>query len=486
MKKAFLVFSLCLVLALAGLTAGVVSLHDSRDDVEVILTTRAGDPIHAQGLTAWQTVRHAEHLFWDLAIPLDTPEETNTRYTFSARDMEWNSYTEDPLTLSTHISSYHFLDGPNTTVTEKMVQYDPAFVPLLPLLNLMAEGTDPGQTSTETIHPGDYMDSFPYEVYCSLPDTLLRYDETLSELTDQEQRIPRFFQEAFPLDFPEDEIWTVTVKKRNTGYLEEVSYDSGSTTGQLYLISTNSDQAVFLAIAQDTWPAPDYSRFPQGNGVYRMEMTHEGEDESFLEVQTLTNIFPLPNEAMVLDLTLDGAGSLLVTWYDAGDYTCTILDEDTLEPLDTISLFHQERSEAEVIVYDGMTDQEYAYATWAYVELRAIPKENCILFLGLDHFWLFLPTEEGWQEQFSAPLTEEFWYASDLRMDAAWNGEKLAMGSADGWTSGLDLWVYAGTGDLLFQGHYDTSLTHHPDMEGYNYSSNVFPMEGKELELHWK
>ena len=67
MKKTFLVFSLCLVLALAGLTAVVVSLHDSRDDVEVTLTTRTGDPIHAQGLTARQTVCHAEHLFWEQA-----------------------------------------------------------------------------------------------------------------------------------------------------------------------------------------------------------------------------------------------------------------------------------------------------------------------------------------------------------------------------------------------------------------------------------
>ena len=484
MKKAFLVFSLCLVLALGGFTAAALTLHDSRDDVAVTVTTRTGDASAAQGLIARQQVRHSDNLLWDLTIPLDTPEETNTRFTFSARDMEWNSYTEDPLTLSTHISSYHFLDGPNTTVTETLVQYDPAFVPLLPLLNDMAHRTGPGQTTTETIHPGDYMDRFPYEVYCSLPDTLLRYDETRSELTDQEQRIPRFFQEAFPLDFPEDDLWTVTVQKDKSGYLEEVGYDSGSTTGQLYLISTNSDQAVFLAIAQDTWPQPDYNRFPQGNGVYRMDIVRE-KDGNYLEAKTLTNIFPLPNEAVVLDLTLDQAGNLLVTWYHAGDYTCTILDTDTLEPLDTISLFRQERSEAEVIVFDGLTDQEYTYATWAYVELRAIPKENCILFLGLDHFWLFLPTEEGWQEQCSAPLPEALWYASDLRMDAAWNGEKLAIGSADGWVSGLTLCVYDGTGELLFQGQYETSLTDQPDTEGYSNMSTVFPAEGHELSLGW-
>jgi hypothetical protein len=70
-------------------------------------------------------------------------------------------------------------------------------------------------------------------------------------------------------------------------------------------------------------------------------------------------------------------------------------------------------------------------------------------------------------------------------MDAVWNREKLAMGNADGWTSGMVLWVYNGTGDLLFQGHYDTSLTDGPNTEGYNHRSNVFPMEGKELTLGW-
>lgn len=485
MKKAFLVFSLCLVLALAGLTAVVVTLHDSRDDVEVTLTTRVGDPIHAQGLTAHQQVRYSDNLLWDLTIPLDDPAGINTRYTFSARDMEWNSFAEDPLNLSTHISSYHFLDGPNTTFTEKMVQYEPAFVPLLPLLNDMADRTAPGQTTTETIHPGDYMDTFPYWVYCNLPDTILRYDKTLSEHNDQEERIPRFFQEAFPLDFPEDEIWTVTVKKRDTGYLEEVSYDSGGITGQLYLISTNSDQALYLALSQDTWPQPDYSRFPQGNGVYRMDIVQE-EETSYLEVQTLTNIFPLPNEAVVLDLTLDGAENLLVTWYLDGDYRCTILDTETLEPLDTISLFRQERSEAEVIVYDSITEKEYSYPTWVYEPIQTLPGEDFLLFLGGQQFWFFLQTEEGWQEQCSAPLTEELWYTSTLRMDAAWNGETLAIGSADGWVSGLDLWVYDDTGDLLFNGHYDTSLTDGPNTEGYNHRSNVFPMEGKELELRWK
>ena len=484
MKKTFLVFSLCLVLALAGLTAVVVSLHDSRDDVEVTLTTRTGDPIHAQGLTARQTVCHAEHLFWDLAIPARDPVMAETRFSFYPTGLEWEAYQDTPLSLYTSDSSFLYLEGTHTAPTFESLEGDPALSQLLPLLEEMADRTEPGRSVSQTIRPADYLDTCPLSVYAVLPNTALRYDETTTDHYDQNLLLPRFFQEAFPLTFVPEEEWTITMEKRETGFIRELSYRSNGITNQIDLLTDYNDQALYLGLGQNTWPQPDFSRFPQGNGVYRMEIVQE-KDMDYIEVQTLTNIFPIPDEAMVLDLTLDGAGSLLVTWYDAGEYFCTILDTKTLKPRETFPVFREERKEAEVYTSDSL-GRELSYQTWAYENLQAIPGEDFLLFLGDQQFWLFLPSENGWQEQFSAPLHEDLWYTSDLRMDAVWNGEKLAMGSADGWASGLDLWVYDGTGDLLFQGHYDTSLTDGPNTEGYNHRSNVFPMKGKELELHWK
>ena len=484
MKKAFLVFSLCLVLALAGLTAAVVSLHDSRDNVEVTLTNRAGDPIHAQGLTARQTVRHAEHLFWDLAIPAQDPVLAETRFSFYPTGLAWEAYQETPLSLYTSDSSFLYLEGTHTTPTFESLEGDPALSQLLPLLEEMADRTEPGKSVSQTIHPADYLDTCPLSVYAVLPNTALRYDETTTDHYDQNLLLPRFFQKAFPLTFVPEEEWTITMEKRETGFIRELSYSSNGITNQIDLLTDYNDQALYLGLGQNTWPQPDFSRFPQGNGVYRMEIVQE-KDMDYIEVQTLTNIFPIPDEAMVLDLTLDGDDTLLVTWYDAGEYFCTILDTKTLKPRETFPVFREERKEAEVYTSDSL-GRELSYQTWAYENLQAIPGEDFLLFLGDQQFWLFLPSENGWQEQFSAPLHEDLWYTSDLQMDAAWNGEKLAMGSADGWVSGLDLWVYDGTGDLLFHGHYDTSLTDGPNTEGYNHRSNVFPMEGKELELHWK
>ena len=484
MKKAFLVFSLCLVLALAGLAAVVVSLHNSRDDVEVTLTTRTGDPVQAQRLTARQTVRHSEHLFWNLAIPLDAPEGTQTTFSFHPRPMEWVSYQETPLNLYTSDSSVHYIDGTYTVPTAELLSGDPALSQLLPLLEELAAQTEPGGIRSETIRPADYLDTCPLSVYAVLPNTALRYDETTTDHYDQNHLLPQFFQKAFPLTFMPEEEWTVQVKKRTTGYIEEVSYSSNGITNQIDLLTDYNEEALYLALGQNTWPQPDFSHFPQGNGVYRMDIVRE-KDMDYMEAQSLTNIFPIPDEAMVLDLTLDGKDTLLVTWYDVGEYFCTILDTKTLKPRETFPVFREERKEAEVYTSDSL-GRELSYQTWAYENLQAIPGEDFLLFLGDQQFWLFLPSENGWQEQFSAPLHENLWYASDLRMDAAWNGEKLAMGSADGWVSGLDLWVYDGTGILLFQGHYDTSLTDGPNTEGYNHRSDVFPMEGKELTLGWE
>ena len=488
MKKAFLVFSLCLVLVLAGLTTVAVTLHDSRDDVEVTLTTLAGDPVQAQGLTARQQARFSDHLLWDLTIPAQDPVLAETDFSYSARDMTWLAHEETPLSLYTNESSVHYIDGPHTDLTADVVAGDPALSQLVPLLNELAEQTQPGKSFSRTISPSDYLDAIPYSVYASLPNTALRYDENTLDHHDTEGMIPRFFQEAFPLDFAPEEVWTVTVKKRTTGYIEEASYSSNGPTPQVDLITDYNDQALYLALGQDTWPQPDFSRFPQGNGVYRMDIVEE-KDMNYMEVQSLTNIFPIPDEAMVLDLTLDGAGSLLVTWYDAGDYRCTILDEATLEPTETFTLFHLPWSFSEVIVYDNYSDEEYSYETRSYVYLRAIPKENCILFLGETQFWLFLPTEEGWQEQFHVRLGDSLYfpYYSDKQVDIAWNGEKLALASTSSmWTVGLDLLVYDGTGDLLFNGHYDTSLTHHPNTEGYEYHSDVVLMDGEEIRLAWE
>ena len=188
---------------------------------------------------------------------------------------------------------------------------------------------------------------------------------------------------------------------------------------------------------------------------------------------------------MVLDLALDGAGSLLVAWYDAGDYRCTILDTETLEPRKTFSLFQQERKEAEVIVHGNYAGQEYSYNTWAYDQIQALPGEEFILFLGDTQFWLFVETREGWQQQCTAPLGEDLRYRAGPYVTAAWNGEKLAIGHTDPWVSGLTLWVYDGTGELLFNGTYETSLTDISDTEGYRHSGSVQLMEGKELRLGW-
>ena len=489
MKKAFLVFSLCLVLVLAGLTAAAVTLHDSRDDVEVTLTTRTGDPIQARGLTVRQQARFSDHLLWDLTIPAQDPVLAETDFSYSARDMTWLAYEETPLSLYTSEASHHYIEGTHTVPTEELLRGDPALSQLVPLLEELAAQTQPGKSFSRTICPADYMDAIPYSAYASLPNTQLRYDQATSDVNDRDQLIPRFFQEMFPLDFPPGEEWTVSVKKRTTGYIEEASYSSNGPTAQVDLITDYNDQALYLALGQNTWPQPDYSRFPQGNGVYRMErVPGEHKEFDYLEVQSLTNIFPIPDEAMVLDLTLDGAGSLLVTWYNDGDYLCTILDTETLKPRETFPIFHQPWKVSEVIVCDNYSGQEYSYETRSYVELRAIPKEDYILFLGETQFWLFTRTGEGWNQQLSGRLDDfqVLWHSSPQRAEAAWNGEKLALACADPWTTGLTLWVYDGTGDLLFHGHYDTSLTDGPNTEGYNHRSNVFPMEGKELELHWK
>ena len=490
MKKAFLVFSLCLVLALAGLTAAAVTLHDSRDDVEVTLTTRAGDPFQAQGLTVQQQARFADSLLWNLTIPAHDPVLAKTDCSYYARGLEWTVHEETPLSLYTNESSVHYIDGPHTDLTADVVAGDSALSQLVPLLNELAEQTQPGKSFSRTIPPSDYLDAIPYSVYASLPNTALRYDENTLDHHDTEGMIPRFFQKAFPLDFAPEEVWTVSVKKRTTGYIEEASYSSNGPTPQVDLITDYNDQALYLALGQDTWPQPDYSRFPQGNGVYRMDITQgEKQELDYMEVQSLTNIFPIPDEAMVLDLTLDGAGSLLVTWYDAGDYRCTILDTETLEPTETFTLFHLPWSFSEVIVYDNYSDEEYSYETRSYVYLRAIPKENCILFLGETQLWLFLPTEEGWQEQFHVRLGDSLYfpYYSDKQVDIAWNGEKLALASTSSmWTVGLDLLVYDDTGELLFNGRYDSSLTEQPDEEGYRGTGDVVLMDGEEISLAWE
>ena len=488
MKKAFLVFSLCLVLALAGLTAAAVTLHDSRDDVEVTLTTLAGDPAQAQGLTARQQARFSDSLLWDLTIPAHDPVLAETDFTFYPTGLAWEAYQETPLSLYTSDAAHHYTDGPHTTPTEELLRGDPALSQLVPLLEEIAAQAQPGKSFSKTIHPGDYLDSVPYSVYASLPNTALRYNENTLDHHDTEGVLPRFFQKAFPLDIAPEEVWTVSVKKRTTGYIEEVSYSSNGPTAQVDLVTDYNDQALYLALGQNTWPQPDYDKFPQGNGVYRMDITQgEKQELAYMEVQSLTNIFPIPNEAMVLDLTLDGAGSLLVTWYNDGDYLCTILDTETLEPRKTFSLFQEERKEAEVIVHGNYAGQEYSYNTWAYDQLQALPGEDFILFLGDTQFWLFVETQEGWQQQCTAPLGEELWYRAGPYVTAAWNGEKLAIGfCTDSWSSGLTLWVYDDTGELLFNGIYETSLTDIPDTEGYRHSGSVQLMEDKELRLGWE
>lgn len=420
MKQRLIAFAALLILAVCALAAVTVWLVPQTRQVHYTVAEASGDAAAAEGLHIDLSYDVDGHLLWKTAIDAAAPSEAETTFAFSPLEQD-----TDPLYQVYSQDSEVFISSPLftrldyfrlSTMEDELADLGQTALPR----DLLALGADlaPGEEVTKVYALRDYWAFLPLSLW--LPQSSQYYRE-----------LDALAQRTFPIPVPETLTAEATVTMRRDGSLEvrfsplSMDYSQSELTDGVVL-----EDKVYLVFSQDkTEPALDYSRFPDGYGVYRMPLTA---DSSGLPPR-LENFFPLDLE-MVEAASLKKSpvpGQLLLFTLEAGRLYLTVLGTDSGQALQRLSL----PGAALPVAYTGenvlllLTEEEQAYS------LTALALEG-------RQFSLFL----------TCPCDETLPGARFLH--SAFDGTRLAVADFSRYLGpSFSLWIYGQDG-LLYAGQY--------------------------------
>lgn len=454
MKKTFAIFALCLLVLLGGVIAAVTTLHQDRDDVTVTATTFAGDPAAAEGFTARQSAHLQNKLYWDLTIPLAHPENTETVF---SRQNNLSYGGEGAL-----VNCAVYISTPSSSkwlANEKIYDLKEAFLTdpnlavyrdFLPMVKETQEETPNSKRHSKTFLLKDHLEVYPMAVEAHAPYTA--GPRSMSELGDA-------WEDFFAFPVPEEEAWTITIEKGTDGAILAFDLTCDSPAYSPNVLTAYAGDRLFFTLAGNSSGA--CVNTPGGFGIYAPAVVWEDGNPCH-QMDSLSNVFPLPQETEVLDLAAAADGeNLLLTYRQEEVCTFTVIDPETMTAKDSFSV----PGESPDRVFWG---------------------EGFLLFCGEETFHLYLPQGETYTHVFSAPMQTHIRNAESYLLQALWNGERLAIATADGYNRlpGLTLSVFE-DGTLVYQGVYETSLNE-GKQEGSYPDDYVYLLNGAELELGWE
>lgn len=467
MKKTFTIFALCLVLILGGVTVAAFTLHDDRDQVTVTADIQAGDPAAAEGLVATQSAHYAGQLLWDMSIPLDKPEDTSTEYSVVEKlPNSLDNLDQFSIQAGTPYIFHHHLGPEGASLNDYFK--DDGILGDLYLAYVDFLGRVPnGETRTETIRMADYIDAYPFSLAVVRTD-LVAPSTILSESYDY---LDSTFQAFFSFPVPPKNQVDITITKDEEGNLQDFT-EENQVYSNIDLLSAYDGSTLFFSFGPGTDGQLSFENTPDGFGIYRMAAPYNTEDADKIVIDfqpdTLENAYPLPEGSVVLDLNLTPDNStLLVTYGLEGITTLLVLDAETMTETQSLPVPTEFPMSATVYTKDAAGNPgSYLVYDW---ELRgfgdgsSLVGEDFILLFGDENFYFYTLEEEGYVFRFSSPIEHHMEWAVSVPTAAAWNGEKLAIGTVNAHgdakdPTGLELSVYDKTGQLRYSAEYETSL----------------------------
>lgn len=454
MKKTFAIFALCLLVLLGGVIAAVTVLHDDRDDVTVTVSNVKGDPAAAEGFTAQQSAHFQHNLRWDLTIPLAHPENTETVF---SRQNNLSYGGEGAL-----VNCAVYISTPSSSkwlANEKIYDLEEAFLTdpnlavyrdFLPMVKETQEETPNSKRHSKTFLLKDHLEVYPMAVEAHAPYTV--GPRSMSELGDA-------WQDFFAFPVPEEEAWTITMEKGTDGAILAFDLTCDSPAYSPNVLAAYAGNRLFFTLDGNSSGA--CVNTPGGFGIYAPAVVWE-DGNPWHQMDSLSNVFPLPQETEVLDLAAAADGeNLLLTYRQEEVCTFAVIDPETMAVADSFSL-------------PGQAPERIFWG------------DGFLLFCGEETFHLYQPQGDTYAHVFTAPMEDHIRNAEDYLLRAVWNGGQLAIATADGQSRlpGLTLSIFE-DGALAYQGVYETSLNQ-DKQEGSYPDDFVFLLSGRELELAWE
>lgn len=441
MRKSLILLAILLVLSVAALAVGQGAINAMGDDVTVTETTLAGDPAAAGGLTVSLHPTYENHLEWRTVFAAGKDPEPETKVHYSAKPLE-DDYTGTS-SVWMQIGGLNFsMSASGGAVNLEEDTDEMGFVAMVRPAADVATRTQPGETRTETVYLRDY-----YEYYAMYLDLYGSYGQTGQAALSDYFRIP--VQEDLQVE--------VTVSKDEAGTVYDVECNTVDNASSAYGYGLYLEQGVFLGLGTEDGEyggsEVDFSQIRDGYGLYWIPMEQDG-----LDLDRIENIYPLDPAAaqfVTLEESFDGKSLLLFT-RERGTLVLTVLDLETLEPV--------QRLELPISETPTVWQQEGLLLLRVYGEdprLLALSRED-----GLYRLWLDTP-----EYQF-----ENIWYWDP---SLSFDGSRLALAYYENKYNkvSLCLTVYDETG-LAYAGSY----AHNAD----TFCPNLDSFWSDALTLQWE
>ena len=487
MKKTFVLFILCLVLILGGVAAAALPIRDSQDQVTVTATTLEGDPRAAQGLTATAILQLNGQVTWSIAVPADAPQAAVTE-----RSQSLGPSDPDPYAYPIQVNLFDDRDAagfsslPGSPLEDALNQSSPLVKVINPVYADVASRTPKGEARTETLNMADYLDHYPFSLRVDYPYDLQWEGQTI-ETYQGAEAIGQATRDFFAIPLPEEDLWAVTVEKNQEGNILALQSRAAGFTPYLYPLTVFPQGACLFTFRDDLAFGLDFGQIPGGYGVYRMDRA-----DTILTLESLTNIFSLPEGSSVLTMDLTPDGKYLFLTYCLGeDYTLLILDPETMTVKQSFPIPGQAPLTTQVFAFDYQ-GKSISREGIQWDVNSTLCQDDCFLLYGAFTFHLFTRNQNGtYIHQFSCPRPASV-SGNPSNLFATWNGEKLALASGTYTTytdTDFTVTILDDTGAVLYRGLYENSLSD-PVQESHNYnveSPNVpILAESGPLTLAWE
>ena len=446
MKRKLIIPVLALVLAAVIITGSSLYLAQAPDDLEYFRSSSTGDASFADGYSVRLTTETGFYLFSDICVETGSDVSTSVEKTqyIPYRLNNSYSYTEDEDYLFFGIS-FVTEGGVNAETGINLDDLDLNGLTVQPLKDI-AEKTDAGQTLTETIYLADYCEYFPIyayaEIYDSVSDDYISFDE--DELSD-------LFSGFFLATVPDDFTMEVTITKDDDGniieaslYVPEDDTDTQSNLAygpyEIYTYTEDSCFFTFAAYSDETYGLSGSAGF----GIYCFDYAAQDGAE-YAEASDLSLIYEIdPEEADILGLAVDEDGRLYIEAIEDSSITVTILEANTYEVVQKLTLTEAASLEEELDYYGQAEYKD------GFVLLQTASGLAAVYFDEDENEYtsdLFPMDEEDYEYIFGS-----YNYISYVLED-----EKLAIAAANGDSDTFRLIVCTGE-DIAYSGEYSSGL----------------------------
>lgn len=206
MKKGAWAALLIMALSLAALPPAWKKVSSGSEEIVITQEVLSGDPSAAGGITLETATHWDGHLLWETAYTIGSGEQAKSDFTFSSEEVRWNR-------LERKNAYVYSTAGYGSAATYSGTAVNPEDFPFPEITQAAADRTKPGETHTETVRTGDYVDLYPLDF--GIDGSSVEYGGDYNENV-------RYLTELFHISTGEDYM-EITTEKNGEGTLIAVS-----------------------------------------------------------------------------------------------------------------------------------------------------------------------------------------------------------------------------------------------------------------------